>query len=127
MAVLIQDLRYSLRILAKSPGFTAVVVLTLALGIGATSAIFSVVYGVLLRPLPYPKPEQIVSISEVASDGHLMNFTDPNFRDLRAMNHTFSVMAKGYSDEATVSGGIGPARVSVAVVSGDFFRVMGVA
>jgi predicted permease len=122
-----RDVRFAFRTLAKSPGFAAVAVLTLALGIGATSAIFSVVYGVLLRPLPYPKPEQIVSISEMASDGHSMNFTDPNFRDLRAMNHTFSGMAKGNDDEATVSGGSGAARVGVAVVSGDFFRVMGVA
>ncbi|HEV2349108.1 MAG TPA: ABC transporter permease [Terriglobia bacterium] len=126
MGNLLQDLRYGIRMLVKNPGFTVVAVFTLALGIGATSAIFSVVYGVLLRPLPYPKPEQIVSISEVASDGHLMNFADYNVRDLRAMNHTLAGMAKVDSDEATVSGGSGPARVSVAIVSEDFFRVMGV-
>ena len=127
MRNVVQDLRYSLRLLTKNPGFTAVTVLTLALGIGATSAIFSVVYGVLLRPLPYPKPEQIVSIREMAADGHLMNFADYNVRDLRGMNHTLAAMAKCYSDEVTVSGGTSPARVSVAVVSGDFFRVMGIA
>ncbi len=121
-----QDIRYGLRILLKNPGFTAIVVFTLALGIGATTAIFSVVYGVLLRPLPYPKPEQIVSIREMAADGHLMNFADYNFRDLRAMNHSLSAMAHGYSDQATVSGGSGPARVNVALVSGDFLRVVGV-
>jgi len=126
MGNLVQDLRYAVRVLAKSPGFTAVVVLTLALGIGATSAIFSVVYGVLLRPLPYPKPEQIVSISEVAADGHLMRFADPNFHDLHAMNHSFSGMAMGYDDEVTVSAGSGPARVGVAVLSDDFLRVMGI-
>ena len=127
MGNLVQDLRYASRMLAKNRGFTAVAVLTLALGIGATSAIFSVVYGVLLRPLPYPKPEQIVSIREVASDGHHMNFADYNVRDLRAMNHTLAALAKGYSEEVTVSGGTSPARVQVAVVSADFFRVMGIA
>jgi putative ABC transport system permease protein len=127
MQTLLQDLRYGLRMLAKNPGFTAVAVLTLALGIGANTAIFSVVYGVLLRPLPYPKPDQIVSVSEVAANGNLMNFADLNFRDLRAANHTLAGMAKGYDEEVTVSGGAGSAqRVNVAVVSRDFFRVMGV-
>ncbi len=123
----LQDLRYGVRQLRRNPGFTAVAVITLALGIGATTAIFSVVYGVLLRPLPYPHPDQIVRISEVARDGHHMNFTDPNFHDLRAMNQTLAAMAKVSSDEVTVSGGSGPARVSVAAVSADFLRVMGVA
>ncbi|HET9178895.1 MAG TPA: ABC transporter permease [Terriglobia bacterium] len=127
MSTLIQDLKYGLRQLGRSPGFTAVAVLTLALGIGATSAIFSVVYGVLLRPLPYPKPDRLVSISEVASDGHLMGFTDPNFRDLRAMNRTLSGMALCKALPVTISGPSGPSRVFVALVSADFFRVMGVA
>jgi predicted permease len=124
---LAQDIRYALRMLVKNPGFAAVVVFTLALGIGATSAIFSVVYGVLLRPLPYPKPEQIVRISELAADGHAMNFADPNFRDLHDLNHTLAGMFLADTAEVTVSGGNGPARVGVATVSADFFRVMGVA
>ncbi len=127
MNTLLQDLRYGVRMLAKNPGFTTVAVLTLALGIGATTAIFSVVYGVLLRSLPYPKPEQLVSIREVAADGHLMQFTDPNFDDLRAANRSFVGMAKLSSWEVTVSGGSGAARVGVASVSRDFFRVLGVA
>jgi len=127
MNTLLYDLRYGLRMLAKNPGFTAVSVLTLALGIGATTAIFSVVYGVLLRSLPYPKPEQLVSIKEVAADGHLMQFTDPNFDDLRAANSSFTGMAKLSSWEVTVSGGSVSSRVGVASVSRDFFRVLGVA
>jgi putative ABC transport system permease protein len=123
----LQDVRYGLRQLRRNPGFTVVAVLTLALGIGATSAIFSVVYGVLLRALPYPNPQQLVSVSEVAADGHLMGFTDPNFRDLRAMNRALSGMALCKALPATVSGPSGPSRLFVAVVSADFFHVMGVA
>lgn len=127
MQTLIPDVKYGLRMLTRNPGVTFVMVVTLGLAIGSNTAIFSVVYGVLLRPLPYPRPERIVSVSEVAADGHLMNFTDPNVADLRSANHTLAGMAKCDSDEVTVSGGSGPARVSVAVVSRDFFRVMGVA
>jgi len=126
MRKLLSDLRYGIRMLAKNPTVTIVMVLTLALAIGATTAIFSVVYGVLLRSLPYPKPDQLVSIKEVAADGHLMQFTDPNFDDLRAANHSFVGMAKESTSEATVSGGTGAARVGIACVSRDFFRVMGV-
>ena len=127
MNTLLHDLRYGWRMLVKNPGFTAVAVLTLALGIGATTAIFSVVYGVLLRSLPYPQPEQLVSIKEVAADGHLMQFTDPNFADLRAANRSFVAMAKLSSWEVTVSSGSVSARVGVASVSRDFFHIMGVA
>jgi len=127
MTTLLHDLRYGVRMLVKNPSFTAVAVLTLALGIGATTAIFSVVYGVLLRSLPYPKPEQLVSIREVAADGHLMQFTDPNFDDLRAANRSFVGMAKLSSWDITVSSGSVSARVGVASVSRDFFHVMGVA
>ena len=127
MGTLIQDVKYGLRMLAKNPGFTAVAVLTLALGIGANTAIFSAVYGVLLRPLPYPKPEQIVSVAEIASDGHLMHFADPNIEDIRASNHTLSGMAEYDSgDLVTVVGPNGAARIEVSVVSQDFFSVMGV-
>ena len=74
MSSLLGDLRYGSRMLARNPGVSLVMILTLGLAIGATTAIFSVVYGVLLRSLPYPKPDQIMSVKEVAADGHLMAF-----------------------------------------------------
>jgi putative ABC transport system permease protein len=121
-----QDLRYSIRTLVKSPTFTAVVLLTLALGIGANTAIFSVVYGVLLRPLPYPRPDQIVAAWEVSAEGRRMNFADPNFEDLRALNHSLQGLAEYASGLQSVSGGTEPTRTMVAAVSRDFFAVMGV-
>jgi putative ABC transport system permease protein len=124
MEGLVQDFRYGLRMLARRPGLSVVVLATLALAIGATTAIFSVVYGVMLRSLPYPEPDQLVSISEVAADGHLMGFTDPNFRDLRATNHTLSGMALAKGWPTTVSGTAGAARVTTALVSGSFLDVM---
>ncbi|MGO9271270.1 MAG: ABC transporter permease [Terriglobia bacterium] len=128
MGTFVHDLKYGLRLFARNPGVSFVMILTLGLAIGANTAIFSVVYGVLLRPLPYPKPDQIVSASEVAADGHPMSFAGPNFHDLRVANHTLAGMAECNGDNIiTVSSGSGPARVDVAVVSRDFFKVMGAA
>jgi predicted permease len=122
-----RDLRYAIRSLIKSPGFTTVAVLTLALGIGASTAIFSVVDAVLLRALPYPEPEKIVRVWEQAPDGHRMNFSDPNFDDFRAQNSTFSEMAAYTFQTAAVSGGNEPVHVNVATVSRDFFKLFAIA
>lgn len=126
MSGLAQDLRYALRQLKKNPGFSALAIGTLALGIGASTAIFSVVYGVLLRSLPYYKPDRIVQIWEVNSSGSHMNFDDPNFEDMRDQAHSFEYTAQMYSIEAAVSVGHEPDRINVAHVSKDFFSVMGV-
>ncbi|MGB7726951.1 MAG: ABC transporter permease, partial [Candidatus Acidiferrum sp.] len=123
---LLQDVRFGLRVLAKSPGFTAVAILTLALGIGATTAIFSVVYGVLLRPLPYRNPEQIVRLWEQNESGGRMNFADANFADVRAQDHSLSGLAVYHNGIATVTGHGEPTRTAMASVSRDFFSVMGV-
>src|SRR5215469_8998468 len=93
---LVQDLRYGFRVLWKSPVYALVSVFTLALGIGASTAIFSVVYGVLLRSLPFQKPEQIVRLWEVGPKGNRMSFADPNFVDMHAQARSFQGMAQLY-------------------------------
>ena len=120
-----EDVRYGLRMLNKSPGFTAVVALTLALGIGANTAIFSVVYGVLLRPLDYPKPEQVVRVWGTNAAGGEMRFSDPNFQDLAAQSHDFQGLAQYSSQIASVAGGAQPIRVLGTAASHDFFLVLG--
>jgi len=121
----VEDVRYGLRLLRKSPGFTGIVVLTLALGIGANTAIFSVVYGVLLRPLDYPKPEQVVRVWGTNAAGGEMNFSDPNFQDVAAQNHDFQSLAQYSSQIASVVGGAQPIRVLGTAASRDFFSVFG--
>jgi putative ABC transport system permease protein len=127
MNVFLKDLRYAARMFAKSPAVSCVMILSLALAIGANTAIFSVVYGVLLRPLPYPKADQLVVVNEVGSKGTRANFADPNFEDFRAMNHSLQGLAENSAWEQPVTGGSEPTRTMVASVSADFFDVMGVA
>src|SRR5690242_1223100 len=105
MHVLWQDLRYGARTLIKTPSFTAVAVLSLALGIGACTAIFSIVDAVLLRPLPYPEAEKILSIREVDSKGREITFAEPNFMDVQARNHTLASAAEYAMGLTTVLGG----------------------
>jgi len=121
------DARYALRQLAKNPGFSAIAVLTLALGIGVSTAIFSVVYGVLLRPLPYPDPDRIVSIFEVTTKGYPSRLADPNFDDFRDQSHSFQAIAKYTDWTASVSGAAMPTRTTVSAVSPAFLRVLGLA
>jgi putative ABC transport system permease protein len=122
----LSDCRYGLRQLRKNPGFTVVAVLTLALGIGATTAIFSVVYGVLLRPLPYTDAGRIMAVFEVTSQGRPSRLADPNFDDFREQSRSFQAMAKYHDDVASVSGASQPTRTTVAGVSPDFLKVFGV-
>src|SRR5215510_4277603 len=126
METLIKDLRFGTRSLAKRPGFTALAVLTLALGIGASTAIFSVVDGVLLRSLPYPDPDQIVQLREVNERGGRMSFAEPNFLDVRARSHSFQGVAQYTGQLETVTGGSEPVRAAACIVSADFFNVLGV-
>ncbi|MGI9114591.1 MAG: ABC transporter permease, partial [Chthoniobacterales bacterium] len=121
---MLSDLKFALRMLAKAPGFTATAILTLALGTGCSTAIFSVLDAVLLRPLPFPQQARIVELRELADDGHGMPFAEPNFDDLRARNKSFDALAKYNIDTQGVAGGSEPVRVDVSAVSEDFFRVL---
>ncbi|HXU09144.1 MAG TPA: ABC transporter permease, partial [Blastocatellia bacterium] len=120
------DLRYAARVLGKNPGATAVMVFTLALAIGATTAIFSVVYGVLLRPLPYSGADRIMAVSEVNSNGRLSRLADPNFNDFREQNHSFQSIAKYSAYTVSISGASQPTRTKVAAVTPEFLTVFDV-
>jgi putative ABC transport system permease protein len=126
MQTLWQDVRYGLRMLGKNPGLTAVAVLTLALGVGATTAIFSVVYGVLLRPLPYAESNRIMAVFEITSQGRPSRIADPNFDDFRDQSRSFQAIAKYNEGIVSVSGGSQPTRTTVAGVSPDFLKVFGI-
>jgi predicted permease len=123
---LLQDLRYGARMLRKNPGFTLVAVLTLALGIGANTALFSIVNAVLLNPLPYPHPEELVTIHESKPNFDRGSISYPNFRDWQKNNHTFASMAiaRWYGFSLT---GLGEAeQVRARFISSDFFPLLGV-
>jgi predicted permease len=126
MGGLTQDLRYALRQLRRNPGFTLVVVLTLALGIGANTVIFSVVDGVLLSPLPFPRPDQLVTLHENKPNFEGGSLSYPNFRDWQKDNHTFSAMAIARQDAFSLVGVGDPEQVDGEFVSSDFFRILGV-
>ncbi len=124
MLTVLQDLRFGARLLRKHLGFTLVTVLTLALGIGACTAIFSVVYAVLLRPLPFPEPNRLMQVWEVDSKGRKMDFADPNFRDVREATRQFEGLAEYTSVIESVSGAAEPTRTLVTSASDNFFSLL---
>jgi predicted permease len=126
METLLPELRHALRILIKSPGFSLVAVLTLGLGIGASTAIYSIVDAVLLRALPYPNPQQLVRVWEQTPDGRRPNLAAANFEDFRTQNDTFTSLAVYEYMLSSVSGGSEPVRVNIALVSSGFFEALGV-
>jgi putative ABC transport system permease protein len=122
-----QDLRFAVRQCRRAPGFVTATALTLALGIGAATAIFTVVNGVLLRALPYPDPDRIVQVWELNRRNTQMQVADPNFDDLREQVHSFADLAEiGTDNAASVSGDIEATRGVVTFVSHDFFDALGV-
>jgi len=123
---MLQDIRYAFRMLLKKPGFTLVVVLTLALGIGANAAIFSVVKGVLLNPLPYPNPEQLVTFHQSKPNFDTGAIPYLNFVDLQRENQTFTSMSVSRGAGFTLIGAGDAERVTARMVTADFFNVYGI-
>lgn len=126
MLALIHDLRYGLRTLAKNPGFAAAAVIVLALGIGANTAIFSVVNGVLLQPLPYRDPGHLMRLSETSPGFATMAVSYPNFVDWKDQNRSFAGLAAYRWEDYDITGGGPPEHLGGQMVSADFFRVLGI-
>jgi len=126
MNTLLQDIRYGIRTLAKTPGFTAIAILTLALGIGANSALFSVVNGVLLNPLPYSEPNQLVSVYAKTSSFGNSSITYLNFLDWQENNRSFSELAARRGESLVLTGVGEGEQLRGVMISSNFFSVMGV-
>src|SRR5437762_6379707 len=127
MSAFLQDLRYAGRMLAKQPGFTAVAIITLALGIGANTAIFSIVNAVLLRPLPYPDADRIMVLSESSGPGQDFSVALPDYFDWQHDNTVFEHLACTHKESRNLSGipGREPERISCASVTRNFFNIIG--
>src|SRR6202165_5521655 len=126
LETLLQDIRFGTRMLAKNPGFAIVAVLTLALGIGANTAIFSVVKAVLLRGLPFKDPAHLVRVNESVAKGGRSPVAYPNYLDWRAQNSVFEDMAAYGDCELIVSGKDKSDRVDCEQVSDSYFPLLGV-
>jgi len=129
METLIQDIRYGLRSLRKRPGFTVVALITLALGIGANTAIFSLINAVLIRPLPFPEPDRLVwTWGNIRNGGNRASVSPLDYLDYRHQNRTFEQFAAmtSFSISANLTGGGEPQRLSGAGVTGNFFQALGV-
>ena len=127
LETMLQDVRFALRMLRKNPGFTAVAVLTLALGIGANTAIFSVVYAVLLKPLPFAEPDRLYNVYQaMPREGVMFNgWSYANFAEFRSENHIFSELSGNQQHQLTLTGRGEPTVVNTAVVTPELFSVLG--
>ncbi|MGO9641705.1 MAG: ADOP family duplicated permease [Candidatus Acidiferrales bacterium] len=123
---LARDVRFAFRMVRKNPGFTSIATLTLALGIGANTALFSVVNGVLLNPLPYQQPDRLVALFARTPNHLRASISYPNFLDWRCDNHSFSALAAFRADDFNLTGMGDPERLSVEMVSATFFPILGV-
>ena len=126
LAHLMTDLRFAARQMSKTPGFTLVAILTLAFGIGATTAIFSVVNGVILRPLPYAEPDRLVRVIEILPQFGRFAVAPANFLDWRQQNSVFERIAAYAGGTDAVGGPEGPERIAMSSVSWDTFELLGV-
>jgi len=126
MDTLLQDLRYAARTLAKAPGFTAVAILTLAVGIGANTAIFSAIDTVLLKPLPFPQSDRLVQVQSAGFDNARFGISYPDLLDLRRLSGVFSGVGASTSQRYNLTGAGDPLEVQAASVTADLFTVLGV-
>src|SRR5579863_3930716 len=124
----LQDLHFGARTLRKNPGFTAVALLTFALGIGATTLVFSIFYAALLKPMPFRDPKGLVELNEtrLARGIDTADFSEANFWDVRSQNHSFSELAAYHFDEANMTGDGQPEKVRAIHITTGFFRTLGV-
>jgi putative ABC transport system permease protein len=124
-----QDIRYGIRMLLKVPTVSVVAIIALALGIGANTAIFSVVNAVLLRPLPFPNPDSLMAVFEtdVQRGQQRGSYSYPNFLDLRAQNQSFERLASYHGSDFIMTGRGDPARLQGTVVTADLFPLLGIA
>ena len=126
MSSLFQDVRYAARMLRRQPGFTLVATLTLALGIGANTAVFTVVNGVLLRPLPYHEPGRLVQLFHGRNGRLSMTFSPPNYLDVTTQSGVFSGATAITPSSANLTGTGDPQLIDGANVTPSFFNVLGV-
>ena len=126
VGAILDDFRLALRSVSRSPGYAAIAVVTLALGIGATTTIFSVVNGIFLRPLPYPSAERLMEVRTVYENGFQGSFSYPDFEDLRDQNRTFAGLAAYTNRTASAATGEQGFRVAWTRVSPGFLSVIGV-
>ena len=120
-----QDIRYAFRVLLNSRGFAAIAVLTLALGIGANTALFSIVNGVLLNPLPFPNPEELYAVYGKTTTFEQTSISYPNFLDWQKQNHSFAALSAFRSDDFNMTGAGEPERLHGHMVSANFFPALG--
>jgi predicted permease len=120
-----QDVRYGLRVLSKNPGFTAIAILTLALGTGANTALFSVVNGVLVNPLPFPNPTELVAVYTKSPTFQESSISYPNFLDWQKDNRSFASLCAFRSDDFNMTGAGEPERVHTHMISAEFFTALG--
>src|SRR5271154_776598 len=125
MPTLLQDLRYAIRLLAKTPAFTLIAILTLALGIGANTAIFSVVNAVLLRPLPFPDSSALVLVAE-KSQYPTITTSFENYQDWRDQSHSFESLEATQGQTLTLTGNAEPERLNVRLLTAKMFPLLGV-
>jgi hypothetical protein len=126
METLLQDIRFGLRSMLKTPGFTAIALIALALGIGANTAMFSIVNAVLLRPVPYPEPQRLMKLYTSMPQFKDASVSYPNFLDWQRRSQSFEAMAMYRTDSFTMTGVANPERLRGEMVSSTIFSVLGV-